>query len=71
MIRYLDISKDVDLKHDDGSYWLHFSWYDTITSSILTINGENVWSTWADFEHDCKEDVYTWDIPRFKGLFRR
>lgn len=62
MIRFVHIGDQItDCKND-------FAWYDTVTDSFCEFNGEQVFSTWAEFEHAASNSLYQ-DPTRFRALF--
>ena len=63
MLRFIDLGEQVT--EDE----LEFAWFDTVTTTFLSIRGMQVWDSWKDFIDDLSEDEY-WrdDIKRFESL---
>ena len=67
MIRFIEIGNQIVY----GGSITHFAWWDTVTDSFMTFNGEQAFETWEDFEASLKHDEYAYDLNQFKYLFTR
>jgi hypothetical protein len=47
MIRFIDVGSQVGL---DETWPRQFSFWDTVTDRYIELDGEQMWSTWAEFE---------------------
>ncbi len=64
MLRFIDLTGQI-------TSGFEFAWYDTVRDKFLTVDGEQTWDCWEDFERDAKEDSNfpPLHMDRFKSLF--
>ena len=65
MIRYVPISKEVSVVPNADC----FAWFDTVSDSFFEFNGEQVWTSWAEFEGDWREGRGYHELSRYWDLF--
>ena len=66
MIRYVPISKEIDVMPETDC----FAWFDTVTDTFVTLCGDQVWTTWSEFETDFQHDAtHKYYLERFRRLF--
>lgn len=69
MIRYVHIRKQDDvLLDDDGEGVDGFAWWDTVTDSFLSFNGEQCWENWQEFQYDFDREPQSRPLQRFAQL---
>jgi hypothetical protein len=65
MIRFVDLGTQID---EDRR---QFAYFDTVTETFVTVSGEQVWESWADFigAADCDSGSrVNRERDRFRGL---
>jgi hypothetical protein len=74
MIRFILIGNQID--DDDEQPGHHFAFFNTVNDLFITLDNEQVWQTWEEFEHSWREEYaegnydlpVVWPLERFKGL---
>lgn len=74
MIRFIDLGDQIghgDTIDPEAGH--HFAFFNTVTDNFVTIDTQQVWQSWEQFEESFRlryhsSEAMLSELPRFKGL---
>jgi len=69
VIRFIDLGRQIGL---DEEWSREFAFFDTITDTFITMDGEQVWDSWTEFKEAYAGTPWrtrtSWTLERFRSL---